>query len=68
MERNAVTTIDKLQTGDRFYKTNDKNKTVFTKVDYGLNKEKYFAVKDGLHWPDPINKTTPVVFLRHADK
>jgi hypothetical protein len=72
MERNTATTIDKLLTGDRFYKAGDKNKEVYTVWD-GKTKRtkwqtyKYHALKDGEKYPVAIKATTQIIFLRHAN-
>ncbi|WP_149913515.1 hypothetical protein [Sphingobacterium cavernae] len=41
MKRNEVTTVDKLQIGDRFYFLNDKNKVVWEKVDFAVKTAHY---------------------------
>jgi len=41
MERNTVTTMRELENGDRFYKSSDKKKTVFEKVNHETKKTKY---------------------------
>jgi hypothetical protein len=39
MERNTVTTFSELKTGDRFYRSNDKTKTVWEKDSVGNAKQ-----------------------------
>ncbi|WP_346237745.1 hypothetical protein ABDK00_001545 [Niabella insulamsoli] len=73
MERNTITTVDKLQLGDRFYKANDKNKTVLTKVESEIKVTIYrtyrhFAKTDKEKFPQPINANTRVVFLRNENQ
>lgn len=41
MKRNEVTTVDKLQIGDRFYFLNDKNKVVWEKVEHEVKATHY---------------------------
>lgn len=70
MERLTVTTIDKLQVGDRFYKAADRQKAVWTKVQHDVKitnfqTYKYFALKDGSRHPEAISKTTSLIFLKH---
>ncbi len=82
MERNELTTVQKLTLGDRFYKVSDKNKIVFQMVPHEVKKThfqtyKYFCCeasvidnKNNKHKErnfKAINKETPVVFLRHKD-
>lgn len=59
MERNTVTTIDKLEIGDRFYKVGDKKKDVYTKV--GITTMQ----KDGERYPMFLNPARQIVFIRH---
>lgn len=71
MERLQQTTIKELQVGDRFYRTGDKKKTVFTVVKCPIKKThfrtyRYFALADGELHPHPINLSTQLTFLRHA--
>lgn len=70
MERNTITTIDKLEIGDRFYKLNDKKKVCWTVVEAEkkttyFRTYRFFAMKDGENFPTPTNKDTQLVFLRH---
>jgi hypothetical protein len=41
MKKNEVTTVDKLQIGDRFYFLNDKNKVVWEKIEHEVKTTKY---------------------------
>ncbi len=70
MERNTQTTIKQLQVGDRFYKANDKKKTVYTVVEAEVKKThfqtyKHQALKDGEQHPEYFKADTLVIFLRH---
>lgn len=66
MQPVTLTTADQLKPGDSFYKQADETKTVYTVQDYGkMRKDKIFATKPGLTWPDPIPQKTEVIFLQH---
>ena len=72
MERNTITTIDKLEFGDRFYKASDKTRKVYTKVPVRPLKNKYRtlqygALKDGEKFPNHMTVEIQLVFLRHAE-
>lgn len=72
MERHTVTTIDKLISGDRFYKASDKKKQAWQVVPGEVKKThfqtyRFFAKRDTDKHPTPINKSTPIVFLRHTN-
>lgn len=47
MDRNTVTTADKLELGDRFYFANDKNKVVWQKVEHEIKVTHFQTYK---HW------------------
>lgn len=73
MERNTVTTIDKLQFGDRFYKANDNKKTVFEKVEHktlqtNFQTYRFWAfnttLPSRLQCPEALKRETSIVFLR----
>lgn len=71
MERNTITTIDKLLIGDRFYKKTDRTKTVYTKVSVKPMANKYRvltygALKDGERHPNHMSTDTLLVFLRNT--
>lgn len=66
MKRNEVTTLDKLQIGDRFYKSGDAKKTVWTLKQPSKNLNQYDVMKDGETYPRPMKGNAPVVFLRSA--
>lgn len=73
MERNTVTTVDKLNLGDRFYCLSDKKKQPYTVVEskYKITKYqtyKHRALKDGERHPVFLNATKQVVFLRSTNK
>ncbi len=66
---NTVTTIHQLNIGDRFYKLQDKTKTVWEKVEGEVKKTYYqtyrhFAKRDNDKFSQPFQSSTPVVFLR----
>lgn len=71
MEKNTLTTVDKLQIGDRFYKAGDRKKELWTKVE-AQKKVTYFqtyvhwAKKDKEVHPQALKANSPVIFLRHA--
>jgi hypothetical protein len=72
MERNTTTTASELQIGDRFYKCNDKHKTVLQMVEHESKVTKYQTYKhwckpDGAKFPDAIKGDTMVVFLRNVN-
>jgi hypothetical protein len=72
MERNTATTAGELQIGDRFFRCNDKKKTVWEKVDSDVKVThfqtyKHFAITAGMKFPQAINKNTQVIFLRHKE-
>lgn len=72
MERNTVTTIDQLRVGDRFYKQSDRKKIVWEKVFHATKKThfmtyRFFAKQDGMLYPEPIKKSTQLIFLRHTN-
>lgn len=69
MERNTLTTIDKLNVGDRFYKVKDKNKTVWEKVAHEIKQTNYqtysqFATKGKDPHTYAFRKDAQVIFLR----
>ncbi|QNK63966.1 hypothetical protein H7F33_05595 [Pedobacter sp. PAMC26386] len=71
MNRNEITVAGSLQTGDRFYKRNDKGKVVFEKVEGEIKKTEYQtytvnARKNGAKFTQSMKGNTEVVFLRHA--
>lgn len=71
MEKNTKTTIENLQIGDRFYKANDRHKTMFTKVQHESKVTHYqtyqhWALKDAERYPLAMKADTQVVFLRHV--
>jgi hypothetical protein len=41
MKKHEITTVDKLQIGDRFYFLNDKNKVVWEKVEHEVKSTQY---------------------------
>jgi hypothetical protein len=70
MERLTSTTVDKLCIGDRFYKSKDKSKQVWTLVPSKKLVTKYriysySALKDGTKHAEFVNAETQVIFLRH---
>lgn len=72
MERNTQTEVKNLLPGDRFYKLNDKKKTVLEIVEEKVKKTHFqtysvFAKKDGQRFADPMKSNTMVVFLRHKE-
>lgn len=82
MERNTKTTIYHLTIGDRFYKCNDKSKTVFEKVEIPQTESqltykhwcieaKYFSRVMTSALIEKLAKSirydTEVIFLRHKD-
>lgn len=80
MERNTVTTMRELETGDRFYKCADKKKTVYEKVKHETTKTKYqtyqyWAMEGSVlqtsanieRFAKAITGSTEVVFLRHKE-
>ncbi|QTE37204.1 hypothetical protein J3L18_29555 [Mucilaginibacter gossypii] len=74
MERNTRTIAEKLQIGDRFYKANDKQKTVCQMVEGGEKKTEYRNSKlwylppnTPPQYPKAIDKNTEVIFLRHTN-
>lgn len=83
MERNTVTTVAALKTGDRFYKVTDKHKKVLQIVQHAPKKTHFRTYKifccpvdilDGRlgqtakeGFYNPILKDTQVVYLRSAD-
>jgi hypothetical protein len=73
MERNTPTTIGELQIGDRFYKCSDKKKQVWEKVESEVKQThfqtyRHFAKQPGMRFPQPMNKATAVIFLRHKEE
>lgn len=66
MERNKVTTLGKLQIGDRFYKAGDKKKKVWTIKSPGKNLNEYMVQEDGDPYPRALKGNAPVVYLRSA--
>lgn len=72
MERNTLTTIDKLQVGDRFYKANDKKKEVWEVVEHETKQThfqtyRFWATNGKLKYPEPVKKNTVLVFLRSKE-
>ena len=70
MLRNTQTTIDKLQPGDRFYKSSDKKKQLWTVVESDkkttyLLTHKFYGLKDGQRHPEPISTNTLLIFLKN---
>ncbi len=73
MERNTSTIAKKLITGDRFYKANDRKKTVLQMVEHETKKTyfrtyRYWYMSDTDRFPQPINPDTAVIFLRHTNE
>lgn len=71
MERNTMTTVDKLRIGDRFYRASDKNKTMWTKVEAPVKKTffqtyRHHARKDGDKYAIDVRSDLQVVFMRHT--
>ncbi|MBC7399823.1 MAG: hypothetical protein H7289_07735 [Mucilaginibacter sp.] len=76
MERNQITTVIELKVGDRFYKLNDKSKTVYQMVSYKTKTTKYATYAYWCQKPDNIGSRYPnlhaikpetqVVYLRSA--
>ena len=71
MERNTNTIAKNLLPGDRFYKAKDRNKSVLQMVQHDVKKThfqtyKYWCKADTDIFSKPINKDTPVIFLRHG--
>lgn len=83
MERNTKTTVYNLQIGDRFYKCNDKKKTILEKVEHSIKQTHFQTYR---HWSmeakymgrvitaeqiekyaKPIKSDTEVIFLRHKN-
>ena len=71
MERNTTTTASELKIGDRFYKLNDKHKTVLEVVPHESTLTKYHAYcwckVEGSRFTVPIKGDTMVVFLRNKN-
>jgi hypothetical protein len=72
MQRGDKTTLAALKQGDRFYKFGDKSKKVYQVVnDYSnvTGEFKMTCLPDGYHprYPDKLNSTTEVIFLRHTE-
>ena len=72
MERNTVATIRELEIGDRFYKSGDKNKVVYEKVDHEATQTHFqtysnFATTASDPFPKAFKGHTKVVFLRHNE-
>ena len=75
MDRNTPTTVDQLQTGDRFFKAADKKREMWTMLPVLVKPKKTFyktykyqANKDGAPHPDYMNGNTKVIFIRHAEE
>lgn len=76
MQRNQTTTANLLKLGDRFYKLNDKTKTVYQMVTYKAKTTKYTTYNYWCQKPDnmgsrypniqAIKPETAVVFLHHV--
>lgn len=69
MERNTVTILSKLQIGDRFYKTADPKRKVYTKVEGEVVKTyfqtyKHYGKADNERFPVMMKGNTSVIFLR----
>lgn len=72
MERNTRTTVGKLAIGDRFYKVNDKNRTVLQKIEHAPFQTKHYkytnwAIADGDRHADKMKHDTEVIFLRNVN-
>ena len=69
MERNTVTVVGELKTGDRFYLSNNKSKIVYRVVRATYRKGKPTLVKADNDAQDKnMRNTTSVVFLRHKEE
>ncbi len=74
MERNTLTTIEKLKVGDRFYAYNDSKETIMEIVktiestDPLKKAPKHQAIKPGIGFKITIAAGTDVVFLRHINQ
>jgi hypothetical protein len=72
MERNTLTSMGQLKIGDRFYLKSDRKKTVWEKVESEVKVTNYqtykhFAQLPGMNYPQPMNRNTVVIFLRHKE-
>lgn len=68
MNRNEVTTADKLVKGDRFYKFKGKKEEVYQVVDeaFGSSQIKVKTAKS--RFDEMLKKNAQVVFLRHIEE
>ena len=71
MERNTPTTVNKLKTGDRFYKAKDSKKQVLQMIDHQAKETlhytyHYWCKTDNDRHPQAIKGDTNVIFLRNA--
>ena len=65
MEKKTLTTLDKLNDGDRFYKAGDQKKQVWTK-NQSIDHQISYVTKDKERYPQKMKLNAPVVFLRNA--
>lgn len=65
MKNKQATTLSALQIGDRFYKSGDAKKTVWT-LKKNHNSSQAMVLKDGEQWEQKMKLNAPVVFLRRA--
>lgn len=61
MQRNQTTTVKSLALGDRFYKLNDKAKTVYQMVSYKTKTTKYVTYNYWCQKPDNIGSRYPTI-------
>jgi protease II len=69
----SITTIDKLEIGDRFVFAKDKKQRKFTKVAHEIERNKYtvrvyWALQDGQKYPVSLSSNTILKFLRRPEK
>lgn len=63
MKRNQLTTLEKLQFGDRFHKAGDQKKAVWTLIRQADHTQ-YWVIKDMEKYEQKMKGNAPVVFLR----
>ena len=68
MNRNEITTADKLVKGDRFYKFKGKKEEVYQVLDEAFSSSQIKVKTAKSKFDEMLKKNTQVVFLRHTDE
>lgn len=65
MKQLTLTIAADLLPGDMFRRVKFRTEIVYTVTTNKKNADHILAIKDGLHWPDPISKKEEVIFINH---